>query len=144
MANKNDERILELKKQIQEKKDKLGKIGGFAPLTNCSIELDGIRNNLNVLNKEQLRHLLVKLTSYVISARALDNNKDYNFSIKDYTISGYNIEEWITDVNSKLDILSKKDEEKTLAVMEAKLSKMLSDEKQVELEIDEIESLLNI
>ena len=37
---------------------------------------------------------------------------------------------------------SKKDEEKALATMEAKLSKMLSDEKQVELELDEIASLL--
>ena len=135
MANKNDERILKLKEQIQAKKDKIGKVGRFTPITNCSIELDSIRQNLNALDKEGLTHLLVKLTSYVISARTLKLVDTYN-------ISGYNIEDWIADVNSKLDILSKKDEERALAVMEAKLSKMLSDEKQVELELDEIASML--
>lgn len=143
MANKNDEKILELKKVIQEKKDKLGKIGKFIPETNCSLALDGVQYNLNVLgnNREGLIQLLVKLTSLVITARLFTKEKD-GFDVTDYNISGYNIEDWIKDVKSKLDILSKKDEEKSLVLLEAKLEKMLSDEKQVELELDSIANLL--
>lgn len=134
MANKNDDRILALKKQIQEKKDKLGKIGRFVPVTNCTVELDGARYNLNVLDKERLVLLAVKLNIYIMSANEL--------KFAEVKLCGYTLQEWLTDVTSKLDILSKKDEERALSVMEAKLAKMLSDEKQVELELDEIASLL--
>jgi hypothetical protein len=136
MANKNDEKILQLKAQIVDKKEKLGKIGKFIPSTNLSIELDGARFNINVLNKDQLIHLMVKLNSLFISAKQL------NIADK-YEISGFNVEDWIGDIQLRLNILSKKDEERSLAQLEAKLSKMLSDEKQIELELDEIASLLN-
>lgn len=136
MANRNDERILEFKKQIAEKKEKLGKIGRFTSVTNLVLQLDGVTHNLNVLgnDKEKLQHLLIKLMTYVISARTL--------KLQDVLYSGYTLDDWITDISAKLDMLSKKDEEKSLAEMEAKLSKMLSDEKQVELELDEIANLL--
>jgi hypothetical protein len=133
MANKNDERILLLKEQIQAKKDKLGKITRFTPVTNCSLELDGVRFNLNVLDQDKLIQLAVKINAYIMSAKDLG----YTFKIGTYTL-----EEWLTDIKAKLDILSKKDEEKSLTAMEAKLAKMLSDEKQVELELDEIADLL--
>lgn len=135
MANTNDKRILELRKQIKAKKEKIGKIGRFTAVTNCSLEIDGVRFNLNVLNKEQLLQLLVKLNAYYMSADKLQISAVV-------TYSGYTLDEWITDISSKLDIIGKKEEEKKLSVMEAKLEKLLSDEKQVELEIDEIESLL--
>ena len=136
MANKNDDRILQLRKQIQEKREKIGKIGRFTPVTNCILELDGIKFNLNVLDEEKLLQLLVKLNSYLISAKQLQD------VAKDLKYSGYTLEEWITDISAKLKILSKKDEEKSLVAMEAKLEKLLSDEKQVELEIDAIADLL--
>lgn len=135
MTNLNDTRILDMKKQIKDKKDKLGKATRFIPITNCSIELDKVRYNLNVLSKEDLIHLAVKLQSYLISAKTLD-------LVEQYVISGYSPSDWITDIMSKIDILSKKDEEKSLKLMEEKLSKLLSEGKQVELEIDAIESML--
>jgi len=136
MANTNDERILELKKQIKAKKDKLGKSSRFTPVTNCSIEVDGIRHNIQVLDKDQLIALMVKLNAYALSAKDLD-------VLYDYMISGYNVQEWISDIKSRIDILSKKHEEKTLKIMEDKLVQLLSERKKVELEIDEIESMLN-
>ena len=134
MSN-NDERILALKEQIKAKKEKLGKSTRFAPITNCSIEVDGIRYNLNILNKDQLISLMVKLNAYLMSAKALE-------VAEDYLISGYSPVDWIEDIQAKLRILSRKEEESSLKAMEEKLSKLLSDKKKVELEIDEIESLL--
>lgn len=135
MANTNDQRILELKKQIEIKKEKLGKSTRFIPVTNCSIELDGERYNIQVLTKEQLIILMVKLNSYLISAKTLGVAEDFN-------ISGYHVSDWITDMQSRVELLSRKDEERKLNIMESKLAKLLSDDKKVELEIDEIESLL--
>jgi len=125
----NDLKIMELKKQIEEKKIKLGKSQKFSPITNCSIELNGIRVNIQVLTKEQLTTLLIKLNSYAISAKDLGI---------DFVISGYHVVEWITDIKSKLDFVSCKEEENKLKVMESKLHQLLSNEKKVELEIDEI------
>lgn len=135
MSNTNDQRILELKKQIEMKKEKLGKSTRFSPVTNCSIEVDGERHNIQVLTKEQLITLMVKLNSYLMSAKALEVSEDFN-------ISGYHVSDWISDIQSKIELLSRKGEEKLLKAMESKLTQLLSERKKVELEIDEIESLL--
>ncbi|MEC0209681.1 hypothetical protein P4H70_12140 [Paenibacillus ehimensis] len=135
MANNNDQKILELKKQIEEKKKKLDKSQKFVPVTNCSIEIDGIRHNIHALAKEQIIGLLIKVNSYALSAKELG-------LFDTYTISGYNVSEWIEDLKAKLNFMSRKEEEQKLKAMEAKLDRLLSDDKKVELEINEIESLL--
>ena len=58
-------------------------------------------------------------------------------------ISGCNIAEWITDIKCKIEIFEYKRKEAELKALEAKLDKMLSDEKKTELELDEIAALLN-
>ena len=132
----NDDKIMLLKSQIAEKKKKgLKTKKKFSPLTNCSIEIDGVRLNLQVLNKENLIHLLVKLNSYLLSAVDLGLEDEYNFS-------GYSIDQWITDIKLKLDILKYEEEDRKLKELERKLHVLLSSEKQVELAINEIESLI--
>ena len=133
--NTNDQRILKLKEQIAEKKKSLSKSLRFSPITNCSIEVDGVRFNIQVLPRLELISLMVKLNSYMHSAINLN-------VINEYTISGHKVEDWIEDIKSRIDILSHKDEEKKLKAMEDKLHKLLSDGKKVELEINEIESFL--
>ena len=131
----NDSKIITLKNQISEKRKQIDKIKKFTPITNCSIEVDGIRSNIQVLVKEQLIALVIKLNSYVSSAKELG-------LLDEYTISGYKAEDWITDIKSKLDIVSRKDEERKLKDMEEKLDRLLSNEKKTELEINEIENML--
>lgn len=135
MANINDQKILELKKQIEEKQKKVKKAQKFSPITNCSIEVDGTRFNLNVLSKEQTISMLVKLNAYAMSAKEMD-------LIEQYIICNYNVVDWISDLKSKLEFMSRKEEEAKLKAMEAKLDKLLSNDKRVELEIDEIAELL--
>ena len=135
VMGKNDDKIILLKKQIEEKKSELNKVGRFAPITNCSIELDGIRYNINTLIKEQLTTLLVKLNMYRMSSH--DLNISCNFKI-----SGYSVSEWMTDIQSKIEVLNYKDEDNKLKQLEVKLTRMLSDEKKTELELTEIENLL--
>jgi len=44
----------------------------------------------------------------------------------------------LTDIKAKLDFVSRKEEENKRKAMEAKLHQLLSNEKKIELEIDEI------
>jgi len=131
----NDDKIMLLKSQIAEKKKGLKTKKKFSPLTNCSIELDGVRLNLQVLNREGLTHLLVKLNSYLLSAVDLGLDEEY-------VISGYVIDQWITDIKLKLEILKYEEEDRKLKLLESKLHVLLSSERQVSLAIEEIESMI--
>lgn len=134
--SKNDDRIIELKQQIEAKKNALAEQRfRFVPETNCVLELDGLTYNLNVCTEDTLTLLMIKLNTYVMSAKDLD--------IPSPIISGYEIDLWISDIKNKLAANANKREETNLKKMEAKLDKLLSDDKKTELEIDEIASLLS-
>ena len=135
MNTNNDNRIIELKKQIETKRKQLSeKTNRFSPETNCILEFKGTTYNLNACSAEMLTLLLVELNIYVMSAA------DLGISLP--VLSGYSIEMWMTDIKNKLSVLSVKQEESNLKKMEAKLDKLLSDDKKTELELDEIASLL--
>lgn len=135
MSNINDAKILKLKEEIAKKKEELKNISRFSPVTNCSLELNGERYNINTLTKDKIIELMIKLNMYIISAKDLE-------LLEDCIISGYKPIEWITDLKAKLLILTQKTEENKLKQMESKLDKLLSDDKKVELELNEIENML--
>ena len=132
----NDEKIIKLKQQIEDKRTKLGNLKRFTPITNCILELDGITTNIQILPKEKLALLLVKLNLYKMSIENL------NMSLDEIIINGYNIGDWMSDILAKIDIISYKEEEQKLKTMESKLVELLSKEKKTELAIDEIEKML--
>lgn len=133
--SKNDDRILELKKQIEKKKtDIASRKVRFVPETNCILDFGNKRYNLNVAAEDVLTLLIIKLNMYNMSAD--------NLEMSHPMISGYSTDLWIQDIKSKLAVSSLKREENELKKMEAKLIKLLSDDKKTELEIDEIASLL--
>lgn len=127
---KNDETILELKRKIVEKKKELKSSERFVPLTNCSIELDGVRSNIQVLSKEQLTLLLLKLATYKLAMKEM--------LLENFNISGFEVNDWIADIKARLAILNRKEEEQKLRQMEQKLHNLLSVDTKVELEIQQI------
>ena len=133
--SKNDDRILELKKQIETKKKAISeKKVRFIPETNCVLNMDRMNINLNVCSDDALVLLPIRLNSYLMSA--------VDLGMSDFEISGYSVMAWIKDIKSKLEVSSLKKEETDLKKMESKLDKLLSDDKKTELEIDEIANLL--
>ena len=132
--SKNDDRILELKEKIEKKKQELSdKNKRFVPVTNCIIELDGVTNNLHTCDADKLALLLVKLSLYKKEAENLDIN---------FVVSGYSIDDWITDIKNKFEVTKTKAEIYNLKAMEPKLDELLSEDKKTELEIDDIAALL--
>lgn len=135
MANQNDERVMNLKKQIEEKKQSLGKKKRFVPVTNCSLELDGLRYNLNVLGREQLITLLIRLNIHRLSAIDLG-------LLNEFSVSRYSVDDWMTDIRSKMEIIVQREEESRLQQLENQLHTLLSSDKKVELEIDSLEAMI--
>lgn len=133
--NANDQKIMELKKQIELKKEKLNKAQKFVPETNCVLPMEGKNYNLHTLQKNDIISLLVKLNMQVLSA------KDLNL-LEDYQLGGFHINAWMTDLKAKLDFVSIKEEQNKLKAMEEKLHLLLTEETKVGLELEEIESML--
>ena len=132
--SRNDERIMELKSQIEKKREELDKKKGrFNPITNCLLVLDNVTYNLNVESSELL---LIKLNMMAMSA------KDLNIDTSKLMISGYCLDDWIEDVRANLEVQKYKKEKKDLNTLEKQLTSLLSDDKQTELEIDRLASML--
>lgn len=134
MVRKNDDKILELKKVIEKKKEDLKKIKKFSPVTNLVLHLEDKTYNLNVLDYDSLRFLLIKLNSYLLSA--------HNLSMDDFEISGYLLSDWLDDIRGKILMLEMRKKETELKMLENKLESMLSDDKKTELELEQIAEML--
>jgi hypothetical protein len=136
MSNVNDQKILDMKKIVEDKKAKIAASKNFKPVTNCSLEFEGQRYNLHALNnKETIVQVMVKLNCYIASA------KDLNL-LDQYIINGFNAQDWLIDLKAKFDLITIKDQEKELLDLEQKLTKLLSNEKQVELQLEGFEEQL--
>lgn len=134
MAQKNDERIMQLKQQIETKRNELAsKTSRFTPVTNCLLVIDKVTYNLHVESSELL---LIKVNMIAMSA------KDLGLDISKVIISGYSLADWINDIQNYLKVQSYKDEKRKLEKLEKQLDALLSDDKRTELEIDSIAVLL--
>ena len=102
----------------------------FSPETNCIFNFNQQTYNLNVLTGDELLNLMISLNTLVLSA------KDLNVIIP--KLSGYFINEWISDIKNKLEVIQYKSEEEKLRKLESQLDRLLSDDKRTELEIEEI------
>ena len=129
--NDNDTMILNLKKQVEDKKKLLKNNERFSPKTNCSLLLDNDRHNLNVIDKSTILLLLAKLQSLREGLNTLLPDEKL-------VISGYDVDLWIDDLKSRFNTLNRKLEEERLVVLEQKLHSLLTSDTKVELEIEDL------
>lgn len=134
MAKKNvtnDSMILNLKKQIEEKKKLVTTSSRFSPVTNCMLRLNNENYNLNVIDKDTILYLIAKLSSLKTSLKQ-------EMPDEKLIINSFDVDLWLTDLKNKFNILNKKLEEERLKKLESKLHNLLSTDKKIELEINEI------
>lgn len=137
MAVKNDERILELKKQIEEKKNELGKQPRFTPVTTCLFNREGCRVNIHTLTSvKDINSLLVFFNTYAMSA------KDLDIDCAEVELDGFSVLDWMEDLKSKKAVVEYSTKKEQLTALEKKLDKLLSDDKKTELEIEAIADLI--
>lgn len=129
----NDEKIIELKKKIADKKEKINAV--FEPKTDMRIMLNGREYNINSLQLKELIQAAIVFNSYVQSAKQLGLLEDFNFS-------EYNAQLYIEDILSRIAYLRNKKELTDLQVAERELESLLSPEKKTEVAIDKIASAI--
>ena len=135
--SKNDDRILTLKKQIEDKKKELGKQPRFTPATTCMFTYNGNRVNIHTLTTvNDINAMLVYFNIYAMSAENL------GIDLEDVRFDGFSVADWMEDLNSKKAVVEYTAKKAQLTALEKKLDKLLSDDKKTELEIDAIADLL--
>ncbi|ULF48838.1 hypothetical protein [Bacillus phage BillyBob] len=140
MTNTNDAVVLQLQGKVEEKKKRLAalKKGRHSSTTNCILEWEGKNINFNVVGKDELTLLLVKIHALYVAADDLLLDE-----FGDTKVQGHTLDEWILDIKGKMkekDILL---EEQQVKAIEKKLDTMLSKEKKDELELAKFAELLN-
>ena len=139
--SQNDEKILKLKEQIEEKKKSIKpKLFGEAR-TNYSLQWRGERLNLNAMDKDTLSLLACDIQALIYASDMIEAR--YGKPLTDTTVSGYPLSSWLYDILGKLEKVQMKEEESKLKQMEGLLNNLLSNDKKVELEIKKIEDLLS-
>lgn len=135
--SKNDDRILTLKKQIDDKKKELGKQPRFSPVTTCMFTYNGNRINIHTLTSvKDINAMLVYFNIYAMSAENL------GIDLEDVCSEGFSVADWMEDLNAKKAVVEYNAKKTQLTALEKKLDKLLSDDKKTELEIDAIADLL--
>lgn len=134
MATQNDALIMVLKNKIEKKK--LGSKVKFEPKTTCIIELFGEKVNIHTLRLGTIEPYLLLLKSMVDAC-------DFSpVSSTSCVMAGFTLEDWYNDFVSKYNSLKYAEDAAELAALEKKLDNMLSNDKKIELEIEEISKLL--
>lgn len=142
----NDDRVLKLKALADEKRVAIAENNVASKyLTSKILVLDGITYNLNVMNSmEEIVLLMAKIGSLAaglgvfVAGHNIDSDKLYD----NFKVSGYHLDDWAEDVQTRLQQLQVKEDKALLAKIEKQLDKLLSEEKKTELELDELEKLL--
>ena len=140
MVSKNDDRILELKKKIEEERKNLKEVNSrFQPITSCILEFAGQKYNLNAMSANNLSLLLGLLT--VVKDATVEIAK--KIPINSTTIGGYLLVEWIADIQNKLAQVIYREKKAKLDKLEKQLTDLLTGETQTKLKVDNLEDELN-
>ena len=141
MVNKNDNRILELKKKIEQERATLKESNSrFQPITSCILEFAGQKYNLNAMSANDLLLLLGTLS--VMEQVTTKVAEEMQF-IKPATVNGYLLTEWIIDIRKKLDQVLYREKKAKLDKLEKQLTDLLTGETQTKLKVDNLEDELN-
>lgn len=141
MVNNNDNRILELKKKIEQERATLKESNSrFQPITSCILEFAGQKYNLNAMSANDLLLLLSLLS--VIEQANTEIAKEMQF-VKPATVNGYLLAEWIIDIRKKLDQVLYREKKAKLDKLEKQLTDLLTGETQTKLKVDNLEDELN-
>jgi hypothetical protein len=134
MAENNDTLVILLTNKVNAKKEQLKAINNPKFITNCVLNLNGTSHNIKALSGEALVFLLLMVNELLMSAKDL--------GMTGVKLSGFTLEEWVSDLKTRQQVLSKQEEERKLKDLEAELQNLLSQEKKNELRLSQIKDLL--
>lgn len=142
MARKTDTKTLALIREINRKKSELAKLERPAWRTNCSFcPLEGSTNGATNLHVENDVKKLLKIAAYLIgtSERYYQAGTQLEVdNIPTFTWSGYTLEDWLYDIQTRVKKIQISSERQKLEALESRLNAIISPELRAELELQAI------
>lgn len=137
-TTQNDNKIVQLKKVVAQKRKELGDEPKFRPITTCQFKIDLTFNtNIHALNSVQsLNNALMYLGLYELAAEKAGLSAD------EVQINGFSISDWRKDIESKKSLIEYQTKKQELSNLEGKLDGMLSEAQKTAISLDEIAELL--
>lgn len=144
MTTKNDEIIEGLFKKVQEKKAEIAKAEKPQWQTNCAFVYDNsstvmniqVISNIDVL-VDMLSYILIKSESHKQVVKRLDLQE------REYKYMGFTVDEWESDIKTRINKIQITSKKKELDELEKKLNSLVSPEKRTEMELAEIAKKLS-
>lgn len=141
-AQELDQKVQGLMEQVKKQRKELGDISKPHWITSCRIKLPGLDNAINIQveqNTTSLASAIGTLKRMADDIKAVE--KELGVSVP-AVLDNYQIEDWITDIKLRINIINKQAKQKKLANMEKKLKPLLSEDQRREMALAEIESEL--
>ena len=129
----NDKKIRELKEQIQEQIDNLPKVATDFR-TNLILDFQDKQYNLNVASINVLSELMIKLYLYNLAIEKLN--------LKDFTLGGFTVGDWIADITLMIEIHKRQDRLNKLRQSYKKIDSLMSDTAKTEDFLNDVEEFL--
>lgn len=124
---KNDTRIKALLKQIEEKKNTLGSRPKAKWETNCSLDMDGSRVNLNTVTTV---NRCIDIMGFLLGKKG--NREDAAILLKvrpdSFMWGPYSFDEWLHDIELRCAMIMWDEENKKLKKLEAQLKDLRSED----------------
>lgn len=141
MKDKQDEKVLQLMKIVEEKKTKIASAGRPQWKTSCALKV-GVNERKNIQVETSLPEL-ISLASFV-------KKEEYGHMqacmalgvVNELLLDGYTVGDWITDIKTRISQVQISSEKKNLAALEKQLAGLVSEGARREIEIEELEKLL--
>ena len=138
LTSKNDEKIVQLKAIVAQKRKELGEEPKFRPITTCQFKMDlAFNTNIHTLNNVQsANNALMYLGLYELAAEKAGLSPD------EVQINGFSLPEWRKDILARKSLIEYQLRKRELTCLEEKLDGMLSEAMKNAVSLDQIEELL--
>lgn len=136
MDSERDNYVLRLIEDIKTKEKELGKKPTFSPKTTCIFTFNNNKINIHTLDVGNVNFYLVYFNSFYLSA--------IDLSIDPATViyEGFSINDWIYDLHQRANMLEWAQKSNQCTELKNKLDKLLSEDKQKELQLNNIADLI--
>lgn len=141
MAQDIDKKVLDLMKKVKAKKALIKELSKPQWTTTCSLQLPGWER-LNIQVEQDIGKLGLAFgtlrmleESLKIASRELDSRVEAKWQ-------NYPVQDWLSDIKQRVQIIGINEEKKRLATMEAKLDTLTSPEQRRAIELEKLESEL--
>lgn len=145
MTTKNtDQIVIDLLNKVKEKRKSLEKKQKAKWITSCTIGYNpnSVTDRINIQTVSDI-NILVDICAFLQNKEQAFNRARETLQVDvEFSYMGYSVQDWITDLKTRIDFISINTEKKELAALEARIDKLVTNDQRREIELEEILKLV--